>query len=146
MVTIHEWKKGYKKNVEDFPNIFVYICTEKTNTWEKVSMILKSNYSVLYFLISFADQHFLKSPNSNYIMWGGGADFQILLPQIHLGLYFFPFFPLKAALNEKRLWRLLFCWLLSWYYFADSITGNYSESSVAEQLSLTTSNCWTLRA
>lgn len=55
----------------------------------------------------------------------------VLRPYFSLLSFFQGDLPLFSALNEKRPWRLLFSWILLWYYqyFADFIRENYSKQA-----------------
>ena len=65
-----KWKKqATKKNVEDSPTSFVYICIEKRQIWDNVSVILNGQITVFFIFSFFADQYCLQWPSSNYITW-----------------------------------------------------------------------------
>lgn len=155
-----KWKKqATKKNIENSLTFFVYICIGKMTKIRdsvNVRVILSGQITMFSVFSFFADQHFLQWPNGNYILWGEEIFLNLAASNMFKDFIFSCLFfflnqgeegdrPLFRALNKKRLWRLSFSWLLLYYYFADFITENYSASSVAEQLSLTTSNCKTLR-
>lgn len=126
-----KWKKqATKKNVEDFPTFFVYICTEKRQIHEKILVW----FWTVRWLYYFFNSHFLLicifyTYQILITQYGEKENFWILLPQICLGTYFFlPFFfsvgkgaPLFST-QWERLWsmkafvflaslKVLFCWL-----------------------------------
>lgn len=144
-----------KKTVEDFPTFFTYICIEKRQIYEKMFVWFRMvRLKCFIFSRFFADQHFLQWAHSNFIRWGK-EDSWILLTQNKFRFLYFPSPAppksrkrgLSPSLQHlmRRCWKTMkaFVFLVSFMVLFCWLHQNYSESSVAEQLSLTTSNCRT---
>lgn len=153
---LHEKRRLQKRMWRIFSSFCVYVCIERRQTHEKMLVWLwMFRLQCLFIFSCLADQHFLQGPNSNYIIWGKRTFLNLAASNMFRALFFPAFF--FFFFQPGRGWSFSLQHLMNKDYggfcfpgFSDGIifltsSQRIIESSMAEQLSLTTSNCRTPR-